>query len=123
MTDPLRIFVAHKISDSDADIDAWCQAVSDRFRAVHPGPVQVTSGRDDFRFRSRPAGGWAGWANSVSTGTNLDGTPRYHVIVVPAASGTPGRATQYIIREAALAHKDVLELALDGTFHRLVVDL
>lgn len=117
----IRIFLAHSIQTSDEDIDAMVQQVAEIFRVKAPNVTpNVVAGRDDYNKRFRSAGGWGGWGRSI-TGNLLDGQPRYHAIVVPAACGNPGRATQQIIKRALEAGRDVLELRLDGTLGRLQV--
>lgn len=97
----MNVFIAHNKGESPnriAEVSAWAQTCV-------PGSV-VTTGEQEWAARFAQAGGWAAWTRDVGAGTDLDGRPRYAVIVVP--SRVVGRATAQIINAALGAGKIVV---------------
>tara|TARA_R110000796_G_scaffold58293_6_gene134597 strand:+ start:190 stop:642 length:453 start_codon:yes stop_codon:yes gene_type:complete len=81
----LRFFLAHDKLHTDEHIDDWRDALTSTLADGYPDKtVTVIAGRDDYKSRSKDAGGWKGWPRTVVHGALWDGTPRFHGVIRPA---------------------------------------
>lgn len=127
----LRIFLAHDKSDADSDIDKWRATIEEQLLAATEGTdienVTVTAGRDDYNHRSKEAGGWRAWSESIVTGTTWDGEMLFHQLVRPVKfisrqGETVGRPTFEMFENSLGLGKDCyVWSANDQSFHKVEV--
>jgi len=80
-----RFFLAHDRKTEDEQINEWRDSLTESLGEAFPEHnVTVIAGRDDYLNRSKDAGGWKAWPQSVVTGCLWDGAPRFHGIIRPA---------------------------------------
>ena len=80
-----RFFLAHDRVCEDGTVNDWRDSLTEGLGEAYPEhTITVVAGRDDYRSRSRDAGGWKSWPQSVVSGRLWDGSPRFHGIIRPA---------------------------------------
>jgi len=107
----LRIFLAHSIAHTDAEIADFKQAILECLGHAGVDDAEIVEGREDFKANFATAGGWRGWPHDVVTRRDyMTQEPVYGAFVLPGR--TCGKATGQILEYAIERGRDVL--VLDG---------
>jgi hypothetical protein len=107
-----RIFLAAAKDESPDKVTEWKQEI-----AAQAPDALVVDGLTDWNENFSRCGGWNGWAEDVAQGRDINGRPRYDVIVCPRRC--VGRATMQIVEIALRNGKPVL-LADTGGVQRVI---
>ena len=119
-------FLAHKRMDDDADINHWCDKLTEAL-SQDGWSVTVWAGRDDYNRRAKALGGWKAWGRDVPRARTFEGEMLFHGIVVPASAldekPTVGKATAQLIEGFMNAQKHAFDWCPDSNTFRKIVDM
>jgi len=111
----VRVFLAHSIAHSDAEIAQFKADIRKIFVAAGIEESAIVEGREDFKENFATAGGWRGWPHDVVTRRDyLTGENVYDGFILPGY--TMGKATGQMLEYAKDRGRDVFALTESGLF-------